>query len=79
MPEDYIPTKHIERIVPMYPYSEDVAKYKRLIDILSMYRLTLGQPRQEELLDTIRNEQICDEDLEALFMNLSPWERGNEE
>ena len=37
----------IERIVPMYPYSRDGQAYTRLIKILSMYRLTLGQPRQE--------------------------------
>ena len=78
LPKDYNPTKKIERIVPMFPYSTDVAKYERLIDILSMYRLTLGQPRQEELLDTIENEHISDDELKELYMNLSPWERENE-
>ena len=41
----------IERIVPMYPMSMDVLKYERLIKILSLYRITLGQARQEELLE----------------------------
>ena len=33
----------IERIVPMYPFSRDGLAYERLIKILSLYRLTLGQ------------------------------------
>ncbi|MBR2403830.1 MAG: helicase, partial [Lachnospiraceae bacterium] len=40
----------IERIVPMYPFSRDELAYERLIKILSLYRLTLGQARQEELI-----------------------------
>jgi len=43
----------IERIVPMYPFSRDELQYERLIKILSLYRLTLGQARQEELLEYI--------------------------
>src|SRR5665647_2507586 len=35
----------IERIVPMYPMSKDGIAYERLIKILSLYRLTLGQAR----------------------------------
>ena len=77
LPKDYVPTKCIERIVPMYPYSADIAKYERLINILAMYRLTLGQPRQEELLDTIQNANVAQDKLEDLYMNLSPWERDN--
>lgn len=46
----------IERIVPMYPLSQDRLRYNRLIKILSLYRLTLGQPRQEELIEIISRE-----------------------
>ncbi len=35
----------IERIVPMYPLSKDEINYERLIKILSLYRLTMGQTR----------------------------------
>ena len=71
----------IERIVPMYPFSRDEAAYERLIKILSVYRLTLGQARQEELLEYLfRN---CDEPerLRELFINLSPFykEKRNSE
>ena len=63
----------IERIVPMYPFSRDGLAYERLIKILSMYRLTLGQARQEELLGYLFKN--CDEPdkLRKLFINLSPF------
>ena len=64
----------IERIVPMYPFSKDEINYDRLIKILSLYRLTLGQPRQEELLETIfENEEINEKEVKELFINLSPY------
>ncbi len=62
----------IERIVPMYPLSQDRLRYNRLIKILSLYRLTLGQPRQEELLEILNKEIIGVVD-DRLFMNLSPF------
>lgn len=66
----------IERIVPMYPISKDKTAYVRLIKILSLYRLTMGQARQEELLDYIFTE-ITDEkdrtELKKMFINLSPY------
>lgn len=63
----------IERIVPMYPFSRDQAAYDRLIKILSLYRLTLGQARQEELLEYLIQNEKQQEDLTNLFMNLSPY------
>ncbi len=65
----------IERIVPMYPISKDEVNYERLIKILSLYRLTLGQARQEELLDYLFKEFNDTEDLKELFMDLSPFSR----
>ncbi|MCQ2977817.1 MAG: helicase, partial [archaeon] len=64
----------IERIVPMYPFSLDEKKYERLIKILSLYRLTLGQARQEELLEYIFDNNLEEnKDLNKLFINLSPY------
>lgn len=65
----------IERIVPMYPMSKDCSAYERLIKILSLYRLTLGQARQEELLEYIFNNFEDAKMLEDLFINLSPYIR----
>ena len=65
----------IERIVPMYPFSRDELAYERLIKILSMYRLTLGQARQEELLEYLFKNCDNPEELKELFINLSPYYR----
>ena len=64
----------IERYVPMYPFSGDENNYKKLIKILSLYRLTLGQPRQEELLkSTLTNLDVDEKTLKKFFINLSPY------
>lgn len=65
----------IERIVPMYPFSRDPAVYRRLLTILSLYRVTMGQARQEELLEyLLKNREAVDlEKIERLFINLSPF------
>lgn len=67
----------IERIVPKYPFSRDEQQYERLVRMLSIYRLSLGQARQEELLEFIL--QSFDKDnidvLKDLYMNLSPYYR----
>ena len=65
----------IERMVPMYPFSRDINSYERLIKILSLYRLTLGQARQEELLEYLLENNTDTEKLENLFINLSPYYR----
>ena len=68
-------TIKIERIVPMYPMSKDEITYERLIKILSLYRLTLGQARQEELLEYLFHECDDTEELKKLFINLSPFSK----
>ena len=66
----------IERIVPMYPLSKDRLVYDRLVKVLTLYHLTLGQPRQEELLDIINAAGVDNGFLDDLFLNLSPWDRN---
>lgn len=68
-------TIKIERIVPMYPMSKDQVKYNKLIKVLSLYRLTLGQPRQEELINALGKNFDQIDDIEDLFINLSPFKR----
>ena len=65
----------IERIVPMYPISKDEVNYQRLIQILSLYRLTLGQARQEELLEYLFNQFDDTNGLKNLFIDLSPFSK----
>ena len=70
-----IDTEKIERIVPMYPMSEDESRYSRLIKVLSLYRLTMGQPRQEELLQMLEGK-ISKEQIKKLIFDLSPFNRN---
>lgn len=65
----------IERIVPMYAMSKDCISYERLIKILSLYRLTLGQARQEELLEYLFRECEDPAELKKLFIDLSPYSK----
>ncbi len=65
----------IQRIVPLYPMSRDSVRYERLMKILSLYRLSLGQAKQEELLEFLFEQGF--EDMGDLFMNLSPYFREN--
>ena len=67
----------IERIVPKYPCSRDEAAYQRMITILSLYRLSMGQPRQEELLEHVMKDVPESEraQLKQLFIDLSPFSR----
>lgn len=69
--------EYIERLVPMYPYSSEHARYEHLLDVLSLYRLTLGQPRQEELAQIISSNHFPEEELRQLIINLSPYNRMN--
>ncbi len=70
----------IERIIPMYPFSKDENNYQRLIKILSVYRLTLGQARQEELVQYLLDGGFGDSEYkQELFINLSPYSRTSDE
>ena len=65
----------IERLLPFYPMSRDENNYAHLIKILNYYRLTLGQPRQEELLEYVFSEIKDAEKLKQLFIDLSPFSK----
>ncbi|MDE7414488.1 MAG: helicase [Muribaculaceae bacterium] len=67
----------IDRIVPQYPMSRDIERYRRLIDVLSLYRLTMGQPRQEELLEMLESQHLEESQIKQLLFNLSPISRRN--
>ena len=44
----------IERRLPMLPLSRETARVDDLKQSLALYRLTFGQPRQEELLEFLK-------------------------
>jgi len=48
----------IERHLSPYPLSVDVARLERLKSDLALYRLTFGQPRQEDMLALLRKRGL---------------------
>lgn len=49
----YPGTYAIERHVPILPLSRETKRFRQLIQATSLYRMTLGQPRQEELVTAL--------------------------
>ena len=54
----YPGSARIHRVLAEYPLSRDIAKYERLRSALTLYRLTLGQPRQEDMVDMLAKRGI---------------------
>lgn len=83
-PCDIIPNWHfdsndvcIERMVPMYQFSQDIQKYMSMKKILGLYRLAFGQPRQEELVDAL-NCDLSPEEIEKMTIDLCPMKHQHE-
>lgn len=57
-----------------YPVSVDHDRLQRLKDDVALYRLALGQPRQEDLLDLLRRNGVADDPAraQALRLDLTP-------
>ncbi len=68
----------IERQAPVIPYSKEVKKLKNLLKTISVYRIALGQPRQEDLINHLM-DHFTDKEIEKvhkeLLINLSPFRR----
>ena len=63
----------IERHVPIVPLSRDEARYRRLRRALALYRMVLGQPRQEDMVELLAERGADAEALAAeLRIDLSP-------
>lgn len=81
-PCDLVPNWHfeskgvsIERVVPLYKFSQDIQRYEKMLHVLGLYRLTFGQPRQEELVEAL-NCEISAEELDKLLIDLCPMRRA---
>jgi superfamily II DNA/RNA helicase len=65
----------IERIIPLLPYSREVKQLKKMLEVLTLHRLTFGQPRQEELVETLYSYLSKEEIVnfrKSLMIDLSP-------
>lgn len=66
-------SNHVERHVPLVPFSREVSKLKRLKKGLALYRMVFGQPRQEDLLAILQqNEEMEGADVREWLVSLEP-------
>lgn len=70
----YPGTHKIERHVAPFPLSSDEARYDRIEQDVALYRLTFGQPRQEDMLVLLRKRGVLadPESLRAMRIDLAP-------
>ncbi|WP_085370718.1 DEAD/DEAH box helicase [Leifsonia sp. NCR5] len=54
----YPGSARVERILARFPLSRDQERYERLRDDLALYRLTLGQPRQEDMVELLHKRGV---------------------
>lgn len=62
----------IERHVPIYPLSRDRERYERLKKDMTLYRLTLGQPRQEDMVELLEQRGVDPADVALLDLRPPP-------
>ncbi|MBN2034312.1 MAG: hypothetical protein JW836_13650 [Deltaproteobacteria bacterium] len=65
----------IRRCVPSFPLSREREHLEHLQSTLVLYRMVLGQPRQEDLVNFLRDKLLMDSnqpDLNAFQIDLSP-------
>lgn len=69
---------HIERHVAPFPLSIDESRLADIKRDVALYRLTFGQPRQEDMLELLRRHysDATAEELDALRLDLSAPDRG---
>jgi len=65
----------IDRIILSLPYSKEAVRLNQILANLALYRLTFGQPRQEELVETLFKKidpELLPQIRENLMIDLSP-------
>src|SRR5262249_44098234 len=64
----------IERYILGYPLSRDDAQWRRLRELLALYRLAYGQPRQDDMIELLarRGAHTGSERLDELRLVLRP-------
>lgn len=62
----------IERSVMGFPMSRDLPAWQRLKDLVALYRLAYGQPRQEDMLDLLQRRGVTDAEAASIQLRLVP-------
>jgi hypothetical protein len=64
----------IERHLLTYPLSRDVTRWQQLQEMLALYRLAFGQPRQDDMVALLSRRELSDDArrLAELGLDLSP-------
>jgi hypothetical protein len=60
----------MERFVVHFPLSREDAQYERLRDPLTLYRMVLGQSRQEDMMKLLQQRGVTDS--EVVQLDLRP-------
>lgn len=63
----------VERLIVHFPLSREHQQYERLRDSLTLYRMMLGQPRQEDMLELLRQRGVTEQEVAQL--DLAPPRR----
>jgi hypothetical protein len=56
----------VERLVVHFPLSREDAQYVQLRDSLTLYRMMLGQPRQEDMMELLRKRGVSESQVAQL-------------
>lgn len=70
----YPGSARIHRVLAQFPLSRDITKYERLRSALTLYRLTLGQPRQEDMVEMLARRGVDGASVPTI--DLRPPRRG---
>lgn len=62
----YPGVSRVERLIVNFPLSRDESQYERLRDSLTLYRLMLGQPRQEDMMELLQQRGVDAENVARL-------------
>lgn len=62
----------VERLIVHFPLSREEAQYQRLRDSLTLYRMMLGQPRQEDMMELLRQRGVSDSAVAQLDLRPPP-------
>jgi hypothetical protein len=67
----------VERLIVHFPLSREEAQYEQLRDSLTLYRMMLGQPRQEDMMELLQQRGVSDSQVAQLDLRPPPRRSGH--